>query len=107
MTVQMFLGLLIGFSAISSLFTEGVKKLINDKANYSSNIIVLIISLIVGSIGMCIYYTLNSVVIDTNEVIYIVLMGLATWLVATHGYDKVCQSIQQLFSTKKVESNGE
>lgn len=103
MTVQMFLGMLLAFAAISSLCTEAIKKFIQDKANYSSNIIVLIVSLIVGSIGMCIYYVLLDMPITLKEIIYIILMGLATWISSMVSYDKVCQCLKQLSSIKKYE----
>ena len=50
MTTTTFLMLLSAFSVLSGLVTEGIKKLISDKANMSYNIIALIVSLIVGGV---------------------------------------------------------
>ena len=48
MTVSTFLTLLSAFSVISGLVTEGIKKIVNDKANISYNITALIVALVVG-----------------------------------------------------------
>jgi uncharacterized membrane protein YczE len=96
MTTTMFLILLSAFSVISGLVTEAVKKLMNDKANLSYNLIALVISLIVGSVGTAIYYQLNGIIFDTNNIIYMILMGFASGLSSMVGYDKVVQSINQL-----------
>lgn len=96
MTVQMFLVMLFVFASISSLVTEAIKGIINNKMNYSSNIIVLIVSIIIGAVGMGIYYVLFDIAIGDKEIVYMVLMSLAIWLVSTHGYDKVRQTIIQI-----------
>lgn len=101
MTTTMFLILLSAFSVISGLVTEAVKKLANDKANLSYNLIALIIALIIGSVGTAVYYQLNGILFDINNIIYMILMGLASGLVSMIGYDKVKQAILQI--TNKTE----
>ena len=96
----MFLMLLFAFSTITTLFTEGVKKLVNDKANLSYNLVALFSSLIIGSAGTAIYYQLNDMPFDTNNVIYMILLGLASGLCSMNGYDKVKQTILQIISVK-------
>ena len=96
MTTTTFLILLSAFSVISGLTTETIKKLVNDKANLSYNIVALIVALIVGSVGCVIYYQLNNIMFTLNNVIYMVLMGFASGLVSMLGFDKVKQAIQQL-----------
>lgn len=100
MDIGTFLMLLFAFSVISSLFTEAAKKLISDKANFSYNIIALCIALIVGSAGTSIYYQLNSISFDLNNIIYMVLLGLASGLCSMLGYDKIKQSISQIINKK-------
>lgn len=95
MTVNMFLFMLLVFASISSLITESIKTFIKDKANLVSNIIVLIVSLVVGSVGMVIYYVLNDMTIGSKEIIYIGLMSIATWLSSMGLYDKICQTLTQ------------
>ena len=101
MTTTTFLMLLSSFSVLSGLVTEGVKKLISDKANMSYNIIALIVSLIVGGVGCAIYYQLNAIPFDVNNVIYMILMGLASGLCSMVSYDKLKQCIEQISGNKK------
>ena len=101
MTITTFLMLLSSFSVLSGLVTEGVKKLISDKANMSYNIIALIVSLIVGGVGCAIYYQLNTIPFDVNNVIYMILMGLASGLCSMVSYDKLKQCIEQISGNKK------
>lgn len=96
MNATMFLILLSAFSVLSSLVTEGVKKLFNDKANLSYNVVALIVALIIGGGGTAVYYQLTGIVFSINNIIYAVLMGLASGLVSMVGFDKVKQAITQL-----------
>ena len=98
MNTVTFLILLSAFSVLSSLVTEGVKKIASDKANLPYNIVALVVALIIGGIGCGIYYQLNAIPFDVNNIIYMVLMGLASGLSATVGYDKVKQAIEQITS---------
>lgn len=100
MNITTFLILLFAFSALSSLFTEGIKKLLNDKANFSYNLIALGIALVVGVVGTGIYYQLNNIAFDANNIIYMVLLGLASGLCSMLGYDKVKQTIVQIVNNK-------
>lgn len=101
MNTVTFLILLSAFSVLSSLVTEGIKKIASDKANLSYNIVALIVALVIGGIGCGIYYQLNAIPFNTNNVIYMILMGLASGLTATVGYDKVKQAILQLTGKEK------
>ena len=49
MTITTFLVLLAGFAAITSVVTEGIKKLLDGQGvEYASNIVVLIVAVVVG-----------------------------------------------------------
>lgn len=96
MTTTMFLMLLSAFSVLSSLVTEGIKKAFSDKANLSYNIVALVVALVIGGGGTAVYYQLNEIVFSINNIIYAVLMGLASGLVSMVGFDKVKQAITQL-----------
>ena len=100
MNVTTFLILLSAFSVLSGLVTEAVKKVVNDKANMSYNIIALIVSLIVGGVGCAIYYQLNAIPFDINNVIYMILMGLASGLCSMVGFDKIKQAVEQIVGKK-------
>lgn len=103
MTVPMFLALLFGFSVLTGLIVEAIKKFVNDKENVSYNIIALIVALLVGIVGCAIYYQFMEIPYTANNIICMGLMGIASSLVAMVGYDKVSQAITQLTSGKVPE----
>ena len=96
MELNLFLGLLFAFSAISALLTQGIKKLTTDKANLPYNIIAVGVALIVGGVGCSIYYQLNGIPFTTNNIIYMLLMGFASGMCAMYEYDKLKQAIIQV-----------
>lgn len=102
MTTTMFLMLLFAFSTLSGLVTEAIKKLVNDKANFSYNVLALIVALIIGSVGCGIYYQLNAIAFTVNNIIYMILMGLASGLSSMVGFDKIKQTIEQI-TNKTIE----
>lgn len=101
MNTTMFLILLSSFSFLSSLVTEAIKGIASDRVHLSYNIVALITALTIGGGGTGIYYQLNAVPFTVNNIIYIVLMGLASGLVSMVGFDKVKQAIEQLTTNKK------
>ena len=97
MTFELFFILLTVFSIVTSLFTEGVKKMLDSlKVKYASNIVVLVVSIVVGSGGTIIFYLWNHYEFTTLNVICIFLMAAANWLGSMLGYDKVMQAIEQI-----------
>lgn len=101
MNTTMFLILLSSFSFLSSLVTEAVKGIASDRVHLSYNIVALITALMIGGGGTGIYYQLNAIPFTVNNMIYIVLMGLASGLVSMVGFDKVKQAIEQLTAKKE------
>lgn len=101
MNTTMFLILLSSFSFLSSLVTEAVKSIASDRVHLSYNIVALITALMIGGGGTGIYYQLNAIPFTVNNMIYIVLMGLASGLVSMVGFDKVKQAIEQLTAKKE------
>lgn len=101
MNTAMFLVFLSAFSVLSSLVTEGIKNIAADKVNLPYNIIALVAALIIGCGGTAVYYQLNAVPFTANNIIYMVLMGLASGLTSMVGFDKVRQAIAQI--TNKQE----
>ena len=62
MTVEMFLILLTILSVVTSLCTEAVKKFLTaQKINYAANIVVLVVSVIVGGLGTIVFYLYNGI----------------------------------------------
>lgn len=107
MTVPMFLGLLAALAALTSLLTEAIKKFLDDKKRtYASNFIVLIVAFVVGVGGTAIAYLFFGVPFTAVNVICMFLMGLAIWLTAMCGYDKVVQLIKQFLQIMSVRKEG-
>ena len=97
MTLETFLALLFALAIITSLLTEGIKKLLDwQKETYPSNVLVLCVSIIVGGLGTAIFYRWNNYAWTSLNIIVIFLMTVANWLVAMLGYDKVKQTIMQI-----------
>ena len=97
MNMMLFIALLVAFSAITSLCTEAVKKLLNElNVKYAPNVLVVILSLIVGIVGTGVYYILFSIEFNLINIVCMPLMGLATAVGSMVGYDKVIQTIEQL-----------
>lgn len=97
MTVTTFLILLTICATVTSLVSEGVKKFLDGmKVKYASNILVLIVALIIGCGATALYYVNYQVPFTALNSVYLALMGLANWLGAMLGYDKVKQAIVQI-----------
>lgn len=97
MTVTTFLIILASCAAITSLLTEGIKKFLDEqKVAYASNVLVLIIAVIIGCGATALFYVNYSVPFTALNSVYLALMGVANWLGATLGYDKVRQTITQI-----------
>lgn len=97
MTVTTFLILLTICATVTSLVSEGVKKFLDSmKVKYASNILVLIVALIIGCGATALYYVNYQVPFTALNSVYLALMGVANWLGAMLGYDKVKQAISQI-----------
>lgn len=95
MNIVSFLFLLSAFSAITGLIVEAIKKYIVDVENRSYNTIALVVALFVGFVGTIIYYLFTSTPLTMVNIVFAILMGLASSLVAMTGYDRVKQAIEQ------------
>ena len=97
MDITLFITLLTAFSTITSICTEGCKKVLDDiKISYASNILALTVACIVGIGGTAAYYITASIEFNATNIVFMFLMGLATSMSAMVGYDKVTQTIMQL-----------
>lgn len=102
MTVAVFLVILSVCAAVTSLLTEGIKKFLDEqKISYASNVLVLIVAVIIGCGATALYYVNYGVPFNALNIVYLALMGIANWLGATLGYDKVRQTIVQIGEGRK------
>lgn len=96
-TIQIFLGLLIALSAVSTLITEAIKQWCkNDNRSYSANMIALIVAIVCGGLGTAATFILMGIPFTLVNIITIVFMIVAIWIGAMLGYDKIIQLIEQL-----------
>lgn len=97
MTIQTFLAMLAALSTLTSLLTQAIKTLLNDsKRTYSSNLIVLLVSLATGAGGVGIYHLLSKASETVDIGVMMALMALAVWLCSMYGYDKIGQLVKQI-----------
>lgn len=102
MTISLFLTLIVTLAMAVSLLTEAVKKSFEGtKVKYSSNVLVLIVSVIVGVGGTALTYLFLGIPFTAPNIVCMVLMAVAVWVGAMLGYDKVLQMIEQIKSIKK------
>ena len=96
LTLESFLILLFVLAIITSLLTEGIKKLLDSmEMKYATNVVALFVSIVVGGIGTAVFYLWNDYAWTSLNIIMLFIMVCENWLVAMLGYDKVGQSIRQ------------
>ena len=97
MTATVFLVLLTVFATVTALATDAVKKFLDGlRVRYAANIIVLAAALVVGCGGTAVYYVNYGVPFNALNSVYLALMGIANWMGAMVGYDKVKQAVMQV-----------
>lgn len=105
MTLECFLLLLMIVSILTGLFTEGIKKLLEEskktyKANFLAGGVAVVLSVLVGS-GYIIL--MDAQINNSKMAVYLIALILLSWLSAMVGYDKVIQSLGQIKLPKKNE----
>lgn len=97
MTTTIFLTILFICATVTSLVTEGIKRFLEElRISYVANILVLVVALIIGIIAAALYYINAGIPFTVINIVYLILLGIANWLCAMFGYDKVMQTISQL-----------
>lgn len=108
MTITLFITMMTLGAGITSLLTEAIKKAyLNSGKEYSANLVALINAVVVGCGGTAVLYMLNAIPWTVNNVICMVLMGIAVWIASMIGYDKVIQLFKQLAENPSVEKQEE
>lgn len=96
MTFETFLLLLMIVSVLTGLFTEAVKKLLDEaKKPYKSNMLAGIVSAALSAAVGTGYVILMESTINTKLAVILIALILLSWLSAMVGYDKVVQAISQ------------
>lgn len=103
-TFQIFLSGLLLVSIITSLTTEGVKKLfVEHNKKYYANTLAGVISVII-SIGVGVgYVLLTGIGFNAQTIVYLVALAFMSWVCSMVGYDKVVQTFAQFKTTREDE----
>lgn len=84
-------------SALTTLTVEGIKKILDEKqVQYSSNVLAIIVALVLTVVGSILYIVYFNIAVTAQVVVIIICLVFLSFLVATVGYDKVKQLLEQL-----------
>lgn len=93
-------------SLVTNLTVEGIKKLLDGtKVKYSSNVLAAILSVIIACAVCVIYLVITDTIFTLKIGVEIAVLMYLGFLVATVGYDKVVQMIQQIKVVKEEPHN--
>lgn len=96
MTMEYFLLLLMIVSVMTGLFTEAIKKLLDElQVGYCSNVLAGIVAVILACVVDAGYVIMIDAVLNSKMAVILIALVLLSWLIAMVGYDKVIQAISQ------------
>lgn len=97
MNTNFFIIALTAITIFTTLFTQAIKKLLDDQhIKYSSNILAVIVSFAVSIVSSIFYLIYTQTPMTPQIFVEIVCLSLLSFLTATLGYDKVIQAIAQI-----------
>lgn len=97
LSFDVMVALVTAMSIATSLLTQLVKSILDtSKKKYASNVVVAIISVIVGGCGTALYYVNQLIPFNALTSVYLAIMCLLNCAGAMVGYDKVKQAITQI-----------
>lgn len=104
MTFEIFLLGLLVVSVLTGLFTEAIKKWLQerDKKYYPNALAGYVAVGLSIAIGIA-YIIVTGAAINAQMAVYLIALVLLSWLCAMVGYDKVIQAISQFKTYKKEE----
>lgn len=94
--LQIFMTGLVVVSALISLVTEAVKKILTEyNKTYYANTLAGVVALVMSTaVGVC-YAVMTGIAFTGQVVVGIITFVFMSWLCAMVGYDKVVQTISQ------------
>lgn len=104
MNFEIFLLGLLVVSVLTGLFTEAIKKWLQerDKKYYPNALAGYVAIGLSIAIGIA-YVIVTGTAINAQMAVYLIALVLLSWLCAMVGYDKVIQAISQFKTYKKEE----
>lgn len=98
---DVMLALVTAMAVATSLLTQLVKSIFDAwKKQYASNVVVAVVSVIVGVCGTALYYVNYQIPFNALTSVYLAIMCLLNCAGAMVGYDKVKQAITQIRDIK-------
>jgi len=92
----LFIALLV-ISILTNLTVEGIKTLADkNTADYSSNVLAAVTSVIISIAVSTAYLVITETALNVKIVVELIALAYLSFLVATNGYDKVIQAIEQI-----------
>ena len=99
MNTEIFLLGLMIVSIFAGLFTEGIKKILDEKKRkYSANILAGTVAVVLSVVLGVGYMIMTETAFNAKIAVFLIALVLLSWLGAMVGYDKVVQAITQLKS---------
>lgn len=96
MSLDNFLLMLLLVSALTGLFTEAIKKVLDEfNKPYYSNLLAGIVAAVVAILVDVGYIILAETAFNSKMAVFLIALVLLSWLCAMVGYDKVVQAITQ------------
>lgn len=94
MSLEIFLLLLLIVSIFTGLFTEGIKKLMDEvNKKYLSNFLAGFVAVVLSVLVDAGYIILTEAQINAKMAVYLIALVLLSWLASMVGYDKVIQAM--------------
>ena len=101
MTLEVFLILLMAVSIMTGLFTEAIKRWMDERnKTYYSNALAGYVAIALSVLVWAAYIVLAQAAINAQMIVILIALVLLSWLSAMVGYDKVIQAIGQITGGK-------
>ena len=101
MSVELFLLAMMAVSVMTGLFTEGIKKALEDFGRpYKANILAGCVAIALAALVSAGYIIITETAFNEKMAVYLIALILLSWLCAMVGYDKVIQGIAQIRKEK-------
>lgn len=97
MTMEFLFVALFAVSILTNLTVQGIKKILDKKsANYSSNVMAAITSVVLSVALSAGYLIWTETALNAKIAVELIALAYLSFLVSTNGYDKVIQAIKQI-----------
>jgi Na+/proline symporter len=97
MTLEVLLFGALIVAALTTLTTEGVKKILKElQVKYAANVLSGAVAIVWAVLIGIAYVILTDSAFNAKMTVYLIALILLSWLVAMNGYDKVIQTIAQV-----------